>query len=284
LRAARLLCLLALAAGCGEPPPSGEPGIRVEPESREVTLGRAFELRVTRVWEKQHEVTPLREEQFAPLRVRLRETVVKEDARRVQETRTYDAYAFTPGVVAVPGVALAWRPKDGGPVQARRAPFELRVHETLDEDAPGDPELPPQATPARPIGPWLAGGALVLFALLLALLLAVRHRRRRPTPEPQPAPPPRPPPHETARARLAAIGDAADAHEQVAAILRAYAAERHGIDAAVRTTEELAVPAPRLAPVLRACDRVKFAGHEPDAAERAEVVARAKRRLAEDGP
>jgi len=277
LRAARLACLLALAAGCGEQPPSGEPGIRVEPESREVTLGRAFELRVTRVWEKQHEVTPLRDEQFAPLRVRLRDTVVREDARRVEETRTYDAYAFTPGVVAVPGVALAWRPKDGGPVRERRAPFELRVHPTLDEDAPGDPELPPPATPARPIWPWLAGAALALVALFLAV-----RRRRRPAPEPEPAPPPRPPPHETALARLAAVGDAADAHEQVAAILRAYAAERHGLDAAVRTTEELAVPAPRLAPVLRACDRVKFAGHEPDAAERAEIVAQAERCLTED--
>jgi hypothetical protein len=129
---------------------------------------------------------------------------------------------------------------------------------------------------------WLwIGGAVALLLLALALIGALWLRRRRTTD----AAPPKPA-HEVALARLRALRDRERGNPaavralyfELSEVVRTYVEGRFGLNATDLTTEEIL---PRLAGLpglegrdalalqrfLRATDRVKFAAHEPAAAE-----------------
>lgn len=138
----------------------------------------------------------------------------------------------------------------------------------------GIEELPPLPDdgPAA-VGGWFVGGLAAVFG---AVVVAVLVRRWR-------AGPPVLPPAEWAVRELDRPGVSA---ERVAAVLRGYVERRHGLPASKLTTAELATagegagwPAEAvdgLRVLLERCDRAKFAGHEPAAAEVTELVTGAR--------
>ena len=89
IRAAPVLALLILGAACQEvqaPIPETDLLVRVEVGAREVELGKAFPVTVTRVWEKDLEPSEWDDASLSPLVVRLEERTLREDDVRVEET------------------------------------------------------------------------------------------------------------------------------------------------------------------------------------------------------
>jgi hypothetical protein len=233
----------------------------------EVPLGRAFPLTVVRVTETGGPAEAWTDDRLAPLFTRLLDTEVREGDGRTEEIRRYRAYAFAPGEVQV-------------------LDRTLRVHRTLDPDEPGAPELPGEL--GREREPWWALVAGLAAVLLLSAVAVVRRRRRSPEEPlaPPPAPPP-PAPHESALLRIQALRGADPSgereieqwHLEASGLLRDYLAARFRLPARERTTEQClsapALPGParaRLASALSACDLVKFAGRESDAASRRRIL------------
>jgi len=242
----RALALLFLAA-CNRP--VSEHPLRFETDVDEVALGARFELSVVRTWDEGGK--PVEWESGA-LALRLRETEVREAGGRVEETRRYDAYAFSE--IDVPGLDVA-------------------VRRAVDPAAPGDPERP---APPRAAWPWWVAAALVLLAGAVLL------RRRRPAPGVGATP--EEPPRESALDKLAALRArdpaAAVLADELAALLRGHA----GVPSHWSTEEVRARrPDDGLPPVLAVCDRVKFARHVPAAAERADLFDRAEAFLERGG-
>jgi hypothetical protein len=283
--------LLSLTAcGGGTPLPDQDLLLRVSFHAEEVVPGRAFPLTVVRSWSKDLEPAPWEDGALAPLVLRLEETTRREDARRVQETRRYRAYAFARGDVLVPAAKFTARPKDGGTERSVRSQRRrLRVVPEIEASKPGPPELPgePLAEPFRS-GPWLwgAGAAVALLALL-------RWRRRKGTVvAAAPTAPPPVPPDVAARARLEEIAARASTSAaarcvdvvETAEVLRTCVASMYGVHTRERTSEEILaalaggqgvdarVRAP-LAALFQACDLVKFAGHESTPEERDALLA-----------
>ena len=242
MRTQSLLLILALAAACGDGTPISDVPLQVTAGVEEVALGRAFPLTVVRTWSKGSEPADWSDETLVVLPT---ETTRREDGTRVEETRRYDAYAFS--------------------LDDLTTPVELRVKRALDPRQPGPAELP-GAVPAKTF-PWRTVG-VALAALLLLL------RRRRPTaepPPPEPDSPAQPAPHLRALARLARArrAELQACYAETAALLRDYAGVR-----AAETTEDLQIP--RLAAVLQQCDLVKFARHAPAADERERMLGAAE--------
>jgi len=240
-RARPALLPLLLLLACGEP--IGTEPLRFETGVHEVALGRRFDLAVVRVWNEGDK--PVEWDEGA-LDLRLRKTEVREAAGRIEETRRYDAYAFSE--VAIPGL-------------------DLTVRRALDPAAPGEPELP-DPPPSR-WGWWVAG------AFLLAAILLLARRRRPPPPAPVPEAAPVEAPRDVALRRLAALRESAGSPASFARELAALLRDFRGGSPQWSTEEFLAAaPADRaaLAPLLFACDRVKFARHEPGEAERARLL------------
>lgn len=307
----RGLCLLALtpllALACGRagddgPIPDQELLLQIRTGAQDVALGQAFPLTVTRVWSKDLAPEPWDDAVLAPLVVRLEQAEQREDARHVQETRRYQAYAFSLEDVVVPGPVLRAIPRGGGPPREVKAE-DLRLHVllALDPNAPGAPELPggllevPQSSRTA----WWTALGLVA-ALFLAWWLL---RRRRAAPQPAPVPVVAAiPPRERALARLQGLREReprsapeVDAyHVEASALVRDYLEEQLALRAPEMTTEEfLSAPgtAQRLAPAQRArlagflarCDQVKFARQPSSSAERAELLDAAGAVLRETG-
>lgn len=252
-----LLPLLAAACGNGTAIPDLD-APRITAGVSEVELGRAFPLTVVRTRAKEETAAEWNAAALAPLSVRLLETKRREDDRRVEETRRYEAYAFS--------------------LEDLSEPVALRVTRALDPERPGPAELPggPLATPF-PWLPWSFAAAVALGALFLL----VRLRRRRPAPPAAPPPEPRPGPHVRALERIGQLRTEPDVERffvEAAALLREYAGERFEVRAREMTTEQLtaAVGDARLEEALRSCDLVKFARFAPDASERARVLDRAE--------
>ncbi len=262
-----------VVAACGGPElPNRDLALEVTVGAEEVALGQGFPVTVRRLWSKNLDPAAWRDDALSPLRLRLENTTVRDDGKRVEEVRRFRAYAFTPSVVTVPPPILRARPRAGGPVREAAAEgFEVRVVESIDPDAPGAPELPESHKPVPPRHRawwWFAAAVLATGAYI-----AVRRLRQQPAvPDPDPDPDPGP----DWLAQLAALDGETDVHAQVAAIVRAHVTERFEIDASVRTTEELARDVPGLLDVLSPCDLVKFAQHEPGETERADVLTRAR--------
>lgn len=288
--------LLLLLAACGASPaiPARDLSLVVRTDAEAVELGRAFPLRVVRIWHRSLEPEPWDDALLAPLDLVPESVERTEDAERVMETRRFRAYAFTRGDVVVRAPAFRARAADGGDVRIARADtLRLRVQPLLDPQAPGDPELPGAPVPERvawlPL--WLALGAV----LLLGVASFVRARRVEPV-ETRAAPAPGPGDGTWARAALAALrADAADDPEAIrrtvrrlAELVRRVLAVRHGVRTRERTTPEILaalrsgsdVPPgveDAVAAVLPAADLVKFAGYVPPASERDALLDAAQR-------
>jgi hypothetical protein len=283
-----LLALAGLFCGCanGEAIPAEYLKIEVSaPEA--VTVGKGFPLTVTRTWSKDLRPGETGEELLPPLRLELTETERRENDTHVREVRRYLAYCFTPGEQEVYAPSLAASPVLGGAdlrVEGNR--LALTVQGTIDPGAPGRAELP--GRPIEPDHPWRN----TLVAATAILVAAWFGRRRRPaghTPEAEAEP--APPLAELALAELQRLrgstpeGRAGIQAFYVAAsgIVRRYLGARFSFHARERTAEEL-----EALPDLAGCrsglrdffghaDLVKFARHDPTAAERERMMDSAER-------
>ena len=272
-----ILVLLAVCACEGETPPSHPLELRVE--KREVEVGERFSLTVRRLFPRDAQLEELAPTLLEPLVVHLRDRRRTEHGAWTEEVLEYDAFALALADVSVGPFTTHARAPDGSELTARAPALALRVQRTLDPAAPGAPELPaaPFPEPRARYRPWIAAVTLMVLALLAG---AAARRRRRPAP-------PSATPYTRARERLErllaqASGDAAGTAEAAAAILREYLAGAFSVPAPARTSEQVLASAgrhatlrehqPELARILVPCDRVKFACHVPDAAERAELL------------
>ncbi len=316
-RLAAALLVLAPSAACGggspRPPiPDEELSLRIHAEAGEVELGRAFPLTVVRVWAKDLEPEPWRDELLAPLVVRPVEATRREDGRRVEETRRFQAYAFHRERVVVPAPSFRARPEGGGPERvATGAALDIPVAPALPAGTAGEPELPGEPLPEPTVEPfpwvrWSARAGLLLVALVLGGAIRSRMRRARALQEgPAPLAPPVPPvlPHVRALERLQRLralepqgsGEIEAYHVEASALLRDYLEERFAIRSRERTTQELlaapettraaqALPRSLLSQALSHCDLVKFARHPSGAPDRARLVEAAERFVVETRP
>ena len=280
-----LVAVVALASCGGDPPlPGPDLSIRVVAPAAEVEFGRAFPLEVVRTWPRDLDPGPWSDAALAPLVVRAEETEMRDDGRRIVETRRFEARAFSLDAVRVPPPRFEANPRDGGaPRAAAGAPLVIRVRPSVDRASPGAPELPGDLRSGR--GPGAAWIAAFAIAAAAAAALLLRAARRPAVPAPAPAAPPAPAgtPTERALARLdalraRAVDDPAGArafHEEAAAALREWTEEVRGVATRCRTTEEIAADAaaPRaLGEVLGQCDLAKFAGAAPGAAARTSLL------------
>jgi len=259
-----LLLTLALAAcGGSKPIPSEDLLLRIE-TSREVALGRAFPVTVTRVWSRGLTPSVWKAESLAPLSLKLIDTHRREDDRRIEETRRYEGYAFTLGDISVPAPELRAVATPGGPETVVHAdPIEITVSTALAPTDTGAPELPSDELSTRTWTAWIVVGS----ALLAAIGFLALRRRAAPPPPPPPASPDGPTPDTIAlpaleQCALPAIPD----------VLRTYIATRFGVRAAEASSEELLADASIqkrdvLGEVLRICDLAKFACHQPSEKE-----------------
>lgn len=196
------------------------------------------------------------------------------DTSNATTTRaTVDYAVFRPGPTSGPPVDLI---ADGEPASLALPRYELHVTAVTDEDASlGDPRSPWPVWSEHRTLLWLSFGAVGfgLFAVAGALFL----RRRGDDPA---APPP--PPHVVALDALERLTDefptADDEYKpfyfQLSHTIRRYLGQRFGFPGAELTTTELidkldtvdppGLSASEVARWLKACDRVKFAGHLPE--------------------
>jgi hypothetical protein len=275
-----VLAFLLLLPGCEKPAaPILETDllVRVEVGAREVELGRAFPVTVTRVWEKDLEPSEWDDASLSPLVVRLEEQSRREDEIRIEETWRYRGYAFTLEDVRVPPVVFLARPRDGGQgLIVKTDALRLRVLPALDPIEPGDPELPGTLhLEGHSWTPWVwSAGAIVLLLLGGAMLV---HRRR---PSEPPAPILPEPTVETPASRALAALEAIRGRgardtdvPEAADVVRDYVSSAFGFRTRERTTEEVLAaspPAPEapLRGLLTAADRVKYAAGSPSSAQR----------------
>jgi hypothetical protein len=142
-RVAAVLALAALAACGGRSIQEQDLAIEVSTGATAVELGRAFPVKVVRVFDRELLPRAFDAGDLAPLVLRRVRVARREDARRVEETIEADGYAFARGELTVPPVALRARPRRGGVERtARSRPIVLTVRPALDPEAPGDPEPP----------------------------------------------------------------------------------------------------------------------------------------------
>ncbi|MCC6671835.1 MAG: hypothetical protein IT458_12305 [Planctomycetes bacterium] len=296
-----LAAALAVLGACraeGPPIQAEDLAVRVEVGAHEVEFGRAFELRLVRVWRRELVPEPWPERALAPLALEVVATHRREDADRIEETRVCLARAFAAGTLTVAPATVSAAPRGGGARRtARSEPLVLQVASALPAGASPEPELPGDLLLPRPRRwPWWLAGCAV--ALGGAALLFARARRRPPPPatSPTPAQEPGRDARSRARARLvrlraAAPGDAAAVVAfcvELGDLLREYLAEGFALPALERTSEELLAalaatprfapePVARLRQVLLGCDLAKFAHRPPDAAGRARLLDLAER-------
>jgi hypothetical protein len=247
-----------------------------------------------------------------PLRVDLPEPLLAKEAAAAWRVRP----AGPPVVEALPGGRERWsRPYrfdpylPGDPARIVFAPImvtagtanrsdevqgpvvEVKVQTTLTAAKPDDARpvtgietLPPVMPGDSGSGVWLV--IAVPAALFLAgLLVGLRKRwlaKRRPLPAPA-----------WAAAEFDRLGGESGVAfaDRLAAVLRGYVERRYGVPAPRLTTAELAAeagragwPADGLRELLDRCDRAKFAGEAPDAAEARELLARAREWVSSQSP
>jgi len=273
-----LLCLGLAACGDGRGPSLKDLEIRIEADRGEIELGKGFPLAVVRTFDRDLVPAEWSDASLAPLVVRPVSVVSSESAGRIEERRTFVAYAFRLEEVRIPPPRLEATPRGGGPPRsvAGRG-LSLRVIPALDPRNPGKPEPPgPRPGPPGRSAAWTA----ILAALLVggAALLLLRRRG--------PAPPPPVPPAERALGRLRALRtdmDPGEFHDGLSALLREFLSARFALRTRERTTEEiLAAPETAhalgpdahgaLAGILARCDLARFAGERP----RPDALARAR--------
>ena len=196
--------------------------------------------------------------------------------------RDYLLEAEDVGALTVPSLTVTFQEEielEGSARQLQTEPLAITVTSVLppDVDIAAPKDIAPPVPLPRAAGSWLPW-LLGLLALGLIVLAALAWRRRKSRP---PAGALRPA-HLLALAELERLqgqlpagrgGSEAD-YVRLADILRRYLVWRFGVRAPTQTTEELLASADRtggpiaarrhlIAPVLAACDLVKFARHRP---------------------
>lgn len=251
--------------------------IAVRCGAEEVELGEAFVFEVVRSWRRGLVPEPFDPAQLAPLWLQEVGRERREEGGWIHERLRFRAHAFARGAVLVPGPEVrAWPVAGGEPRTARAPDLRLAVRSALAGAPEGEAELDLDLldVPRRPQHwPW----ALAALAVLALWGGFARRRRRRVRP---------PAPH---RAALRDLGElefrspgAREEAIQLSRLLRRYLTERFEVEAAGRTTEELAIELQRrrdlgendrqsCADILRHCDEVKFRGTAVVAAERARI-------------
>lgn len=233
-----------------------------------------------------------------------REQALGAGRRLVQE---YRLQASRSGRLRIPPLRIEYAAAKTAGADAKAAPAG-QAEELLTEEVPVEIESVLTAEGSGTLGAergeldevvgrsWMVPALICGGAALLALaLLAVRARRRRQRAEVRRSA------AEIAFGRLAALEgrglpegrEAADGwYVELSDIVRRYIEDRFGIRAPELTTEEFLREARRLdalnephgallSAFLEACDRVKFAGHEPDADESQAAIGRARRLIEE---
>ncbi len=289
----RILPLLLLAACTGEPIADHDLHVEVAVPADGVDFGRAFPLSVTRIWRRELVPEAFDDRALSPLVVRLVETRRRDDGRRFEETRVYEARAFERSDVRLAPVLRARPGGVGAEVTATAAAVTISVRPSLDPMKPGTVELP-CAPLVPPLSFWQRRGPLVLGGLAAAIAVSVFALRRSRSRRAPPPTPPAPVAAEDAPAlrRLRALGkalppDDADLvrafYVALSDIVREHVRDRTAIAALERTTEELlatealasslgAAPRDLLREILGRCDLVKFSGALPAAAARAGIL------------
>lgn len=284
----RVLCAFAccvalhgLLPGCGRAGSIADVDLLVSVSigTTSVATGEGFPLTVTRIWRKDIEPSPWDDGVLSPLVVRAQETRRREDRLRVEEIRTFRAYAFALRDVSIPSVLFVGRSIGGsGRILARSEPLSLHVTPTLDPKAPGASEFPDVPQPIRPTWP----GSVLAVSLLLGLAVyALRRRRVRASLAALTAPVPADP-QARALAWLARLGaeggEPAAVVSEVAQVLRCFVGDQRVVAVAQKTSEEVVALLPAavripLRDLLAACDQVKFAAHRPTSAASAQLQA-----------
>jgi len=267
-RSVALVLALLLLTTCGgaAPIPDADLLLRVTLGAETVAPGEGFAVTVVRVWRKDMVAAGWDEALLSPLVLRLVGTSRREDERRIEETHRYRAYAFTLKDVDIPAPVFAARPIDGGlPRVVTAERIRIRVQPVLDPAAPGGPELPGDP-PLKPRDwAWVFWVVGLIGAGLALRAYGKRGADRTPTIDADE-------PHENALARLSSASDVV----AIAEVLRDYVADRFGVAARKRTSEELlaieTVASAALASVLGRADQAKFAHYAPTEAETAEAV------------
>ncbi|MFM8981004.1 MAG: hypothetical protein ACKOSS_11160 [Planctomycetia bacterium] len=281
--------LLLLLCACEPAPgiPAEDLGLELRLPAGPVTPGRAFPLTVVARWSKAYgELAPTLqlERAFPPLLLELEQVERREDSQRVEEARTYRAYAMTRQDVTLAPATWAPAPAAAPAVRAATPRSTVRVRPEVDAADAQQPEVPLptlQAPRPRALG-WLAVASVLLLLALEGLWL--RRRRRAQAARAHPAvAAPVPGAARTALEALAALEPAAQL-QALAARVRAALAQA-GLPATSRTTPQTLALAPSLrtpldtplavgqpahaalARVLEASDGVTYARATPTAAE-----------------
>jgi hypothetical protein len=242
--------------------------VAVDVGSRSVSTGQGFLLTVTRIWRKDIEPSPWDDGVLSPLVVRAQGVQTREDRLRVEEVRTFRAYAFGLDPVTIPPVLCVGRSVGGsGRVLARSEAVELDVVPTLPPESPGVPELPEVPAAQMPEGLWWSVGIVLVLVLIL---VSQGLMRRRPASGHQPPLDPVAEARTKLQALLTARAEGAPALHAGSEGLRRAVASRFKLSTATRTTEELLPLVPArwradLGRVLIPADLAKFADWEPDA-------------------
>ena len=266
------------------------PALSASVEPREVTIGDSVRVTVM-VGEpgKQTEIVPLAIPKGSELGAfRVLESTGRPDGELVlvlEPTST--------GRLEIPSFEVEVRVPGSTARRLRVAPLQVAVNSVLGEGDATLADLRPQVE--LPV-PW-AWKTMVLWALgiVSAALLAYgifrwAKRERSPAPRPEQALPPGVTPEAWVRGELEALlarglveaGRHREFHIGLADLLRRYLELRYRVPAMERTTEEIELELGRaLLPgdaialtgaVLRRCDRVKFAKHEPVSGEVRDTV------------
>lgn len=299
LRAPALALGLALAlalALCACEPAPGIPaedlGLELHLPPGPVTPGRAFPLTVVARWSKAYgDLAPTLqlERSFPPLLLELEQVARREDGARIEEARTYRAYAMTRTDVTLAPATWVPRPAAAPAVRAATPRATVRVRPEVDAADAQQPEVP-LPTLAGPRPRWLGWLALAGVLLLLALegWLLRRRARVRAVARASSVPASRPP--ADVRLALEALASQAPAAQVLALATRVRTAlAEAGLPAPQRTTPETLAQAAQLGPalaagqpahaalarVLEAADAVTYARATPTADVAAEARAAA---------
>jgi hypothetical protein len=206
-------------------------------------------------------------------------TVEDRPGGRQRWTRAFRADPFQPGdPVRLGFAAVRVQAGDNPAVELTPAAVELAVTTGVTDPSPqsarpptGIEELPPPPTDdwRERLTAWGLGILVALLAVgLVAAVMARRGRRSLPTP------------HEAAERELAALDSPALTAVEFAGLLsgavRRFVQRTTAVPATRLTAAELRAVAPEVAPLLAACDRVRFAPADLTPEDRTRLLADAR--------
>jgi hypothetical protein len=255
----------------------------------EVDFGKAFSLQVQRVWRRDLSPDEWQDRHLAPLRLRLLDRSLREDAERMEEWLSYDAFLFERESLQIPSVTFSARNAAGvAAVQVQSEARGIKPRLSIDADSEVNAELPGGLMSPPADNRFLLGSVLAVLALFSIVVWSFWRGSRSQTTI---AGEKRLTPRERASRRIEALRkeDPQDLpairafHMEASAVLRSYIEAAHSLPAPERTTEELLASLRSndlldskrrdlLEDFLACCDRVKFAQGQAGEKARAELL------------